>query len=495
MTTEPALLLATLRDIETGRRPGDHAAAAEHWGLSWDTDRPSLTRAGRQYLARGGEVDVSALTYLPGYVDDLHARSALLVAGTAIIEQFRDALAGGAGVEHARSIVPPAFADEVDDRLAVALFAAAVALLVRLGENAPAACVAEEILGVALITEATHELHHTVATADLEAAVDALDGIFDVFQDDDVLALFGMQEPVDAGLPDDHPLRHGLDVVDQRTEAWFRPFGGERETGHLAQWTVSSRGDGSTGSMPHPTDRAAVSTVRAGLNVISTPMHLTVDPEWDLIEVLAYGSVTDLIGSDRYVVLVEDHLALVLGPALDEVTGFVVRGAAKFDVLAHEDVEDIWNGPRFRVPVLGLTDASVGEILLAIGGRFAADEPTADAMHFHAAIQETEPARAVVQWQLALEAGDMKAHYALGYTLCENGAFREAYDHLRHYTEIAQNNAWAWCWYGKASAGCDLLGEARDAYERAIAIDEHETDAPELLAALDEPGGSVSSDA
>jgi tetratricopeptide (TPR) repeat protein len=224
-------------------------------------------------------------------------------------------------------------------------------------------------------------------------------------------------------------------------------------------------------------------------------MHLTVDPEWDLIEVLAYGSVTDLIGSDRYVVLVEDHLALVLGPALDEVTGFVVRGAAKFDVLAHEDVEDIWNGPRFRVPVLGLTDASVGEILLAIGGRFAADEPTADAMHFHAAIQETEPARAVVQWHLALEAGDMKAHYALGYTLCENGAFREAYDHLRHYTEIAQNNAWAWCWYGKASAGCDLLGEARDAYERAIAIDEHETDAPELLAALDEPGGSVSSDA
>jgi hypothetical protein len=32
MTTAPAVLLATLRDIETGRPPGDHAAAAKQVG-------------------------------------------------------------------------------------------------------------------------------------------------------------------------------------------------------------------------------------------------------------------------------------------------------------------------------------------------------------------------------------------------------------------------------------------------------------------------------
>lgn len=489
MTTEPELLLATLNAVEAGRPPGQHAKSAERWGLIWHEEAPSLTRAGQQYIARGGDVDISALDYLPHYVDDLHARSALLVAGTALIEDFRDALAAGDGVNFAQSIIPETFVDAVDDRLAVELFAAAVALIVRLDRDAAAACVAEEILAVALIHGAVNELRHTVPPEDLQPAINALDGIFDLFQDDDVLAMFGCQEPVDAGLPDDHPIKLGLDVVDQRLEAWFRPFGGERDTGHIGPRNAGAPRVEPSGPRP-PETTAALSK----LPVTTTPMHLTVDPDWNLIEVLAYGTVTDLLGTDRYVGLVDDHVALVLGPERDEITGFVVRESAEFDLLDHEHVEELWKGPRFRVPVLGLTDASVGEILLAIRGRFVPGEPTADALHFHAAIRETDPEHAVAKWQLALEAGDMKAHYALGYTLCELERYREAYNHLRHYTELAPNNPWAWCWYGRAAAACDLPGEARAAYKQAIAIDPDETDADELLAELDPAHGSLPPD-
>lgn len=137
--------------------------------------------------------------------------------------------------------------------------------------------------------------------------------------------------------------------------------------------------------------------------------------------------------------------------------------------------------------MLGLRGATLGELLLAIRGRFDPGEPTADAMHFHMAMAAESADEALPQWQLALEAGDMKAHYALGYTLCELGRYRDAYDHLRHYTELVPNNAWAWCWLGQACTGCELCGEARAAYQRAIELDDDEqTGAAELLAELDE---------
>ncbi|MDQ3632147.1 MAG: tetratricopeptide repeat protein [Actinomycetota bacterium] len=61
-----------------------------------------------------------------------------------------------------------------------------------------------------------------------------------------------------------------------------------------------------------------------------------------------------------------------------------------------------------------------------------------------------------------------------------------AYDHLRRYTELVANNAWAWCWLGMACTGCELFGEAHAAYERAIELDDdEETGAAELLAELD----------
>jgi len=40
----------------------------------------------------------------------------------------------------------------------------------------------------------------------------------------------------------------------------------------------------------------------------------------------------------------------------------------------------------------------------------------------------------------------MRAHLGLGYTLCGQGLHREAYGHLRTYTEIVPRSPWAWSW-------------------------------------------------
>lgn len=77
------------------------------------------------------------------------------------------------------------------------------------------------------------------------------------------------------------------------------------------------------------------------------------------------------------------------------------------------------------------------------------------------------------------------AHYGLGYTLYDLGRYREAYRHLRAYTELVPADGWAWCWLGKA---CEAMGdtdEARSSYQEAIRLDGDGTDAPELLANLD----------
>ncbi|MBA2350004.1 MAG: tetratricopeptide repeat protein [Solirubrobacterales bacterium] len=218
------------------------------------------------------------------------------------------------------------------------------------------------------------------------------------------------------------------------------------------------------------------------LTATTVPLHLTVDPWWDLVEVLAFGTDCDGIGASRYETLVEDLVAFVFDEAHETVIGFVVQGWSELEDFEQEDTPLYWDGPRFDVPALGLPSATVGELLVAIRGRFEEGEPTADAMHFHMAMSAPSPAKALPHWQLALEAGDMKAHYSLGYTLYDLDEYHRAYGHLRRYTELAPANAWAWCWYGQACEAVDLPGEARDAYLRAIELDEEEeTGADELL--------------
>lgn len=199
---------------------------------------PILLDAGRQHLTRGGNVAPEVLSFLPRVIDDLDARGALLVAGTIMVDEFRAALVNGRAVEHARELVPDAFVTAVDERLAVDLFAAAVALMARLSAGDPAGSVAEEVVAIELLSQAEVWLELRRDEGDLDetqfrGSVSELTGLFELFQDDDVLGMFEMAEPADAALANHDPINEQMGVVDQRLEAWFDPFGWTAPTGYL----------------------------------------------------------------------------------------------------------------------------------------------------------------------------------------------------------------------------------------------------------------------
>jgi hypothetical protein len=136
-------------------------------------------------LARKREWSHDVLNFLPVYIDDLYARQALIHGGIALVDEFRYQLLKGRGVEHAREqLVPPAFAEAIDDAIALDLFAAAVALMARLSGDSPAGCLAEEIIAVALLEEANAQLGMGVEKGDIseeeaEHARGELRGLFD----------------------------------------------------------------------------------------------------------------------------------------------------------------------------------------------------------------------------------------------------------------------------------------------------------------------------
>jgi tetratricopeptide (TPR) repeat protein len=219
--------------------------------------------------------------------------------------------------------------------------------------------------------------------------------------------------------------------------------------------------------------------------VTPLPLHLTVDPWWDSLHCLAFGTVSDGITAEQHLVADACDLAFVVqDPSAGPVLGFEIWNLSEFEL--PDDDPEIWDGPRFCVPRLGLVDASAGEIVLAVRAQLGSD-PTADALHFHTAIAAQTAQDAIPHWELALDAGDMRAHFGLGYSLVEAGRPDRGYTHLRRYTELAPTNAWAWCWLGRC---CEALGsdrEAATAYERAIAAEQlcgMDTDADERLARL-----------
>jgi tetratricopeptide (TPR) repeat protein len=229
-----------------------------------------------------------------------------------------------------------------------------------------------------------------------------------------------------------------------------------------------------------------------GLAATTTPAHLTVDPAWGHVTAIAFGRVDDGLPRAQCPVLDEDErIAFLLdAPGSGPLIGFTARDPHAIDVAALTS-EAVWDGPRFDVPALALTQASVGEILAAVQARFEEDEPTADALHFHCALEaagadEPDLPAALGHWRLALEAGDMKALFGLGCLLVDLGRPREAYDLLRRYSELTPHNAWAWCWLGRACAARGETAEARAAFRRALACEREgfETDASDLLEGL-----------
>lgn len=214
--------------------------------------------------------------------------------------------------------------------------------------------------------------------------------------------------------------------------------------------------------------------------VPGTPLYINRDVDYDWLIALEFGRVLDNQPQDHFVP-VSDECVYVLDAPGGRIVGFSVVRLTSFDP---DDHAELWEEPLFDAPVFGLRDVSAGAIILAAKAHLL-DESTTNRLLFDAAIAATGQ-EAVERWRQCLECGDSMAHYGLGYTLLELGRHREAYGHLRAYTELCPWNGWAWCWIGKA---CQALGErtaARDAYRRAVELDAEETDAPELLHTLGE---------
>jgi tetratricopeptide (TPR) repeat protein len=222
--------------------------------------------------------------------------------------------------------------------------------------------------------------------------------------------------------------------------------------------------------------------------VSETPLHLSLNAEDDWLVAVEFGAVIDGKPDDEMLCECAEF-----GYYLDEpggtVIGFWVDDLSGFDPEGLEG--SIWDGPQFAVPVLGLEGACAGEIVLAAKATFAG-LTTVDNVFFEYAVERQDSEQAEIGWRICLGAGNLKAHFGLGYTLCDLGRFPEAYGHLRRYTELCPKNSWAWCWLGKACAGKGEHEEARRAFERAIELEaagSFETDAEELLEGLGAPEG------
>jgi tetratricopeptide (TPR) repeat protein len=213
--------------------------------------------------------------------------------------------------------------------------------------------------------------------------------------------------------------------------------------------------------------------------VTDTRLYLNHLPEYDWLIALEFGRVDDGQPKAQWRG-VTDHVGFLLDAPDGREVGFKITELAVFDDETR-DVDEVWDGPRFHVPQLGLGAATVGEIVLASRALFG-DEPTINRVYFSAGVAADGEA-ALADWLDCLEAGDCMAHFALGYTLYDLGRHREAYRHLRYYAELAPAGAWNWCWYGKAAEAIGEFGEAQTAYRRAIALepDDDPTDAADLL--------------
>ena len=214
---------------------------------------------------------------------------------------------------------------------------------------------------------------------------------------------------------------------------------------------------------------------------MSTQLYMSYDEPLDWLVLVEFGRVENAQPLDHWRGVNDSFGYALRHPAGPEV-GFKVLDFSEFD---SEDpgVSEIWEGAVFDVPTLGLRGSTAGEIVLAarpfLGGR-----STINRVYFNLAMA-AEGAEAEELWRYCLQAGDLMAHYALGYTLYELGRYREAYRHLRAYTELVPADGWAWSWLGKACEAIGDLDEARATYKKAIEVGGDETDAPELLARLD----------
>jgi tetratricopeptide (TPR) repeat protein len=219
--------------------------------------------------------------------------------------------------------------------------------------------------------------------------------------------------------------------------------------------------------------------------VSASCLYINRDVALDWLIALPFGDVSDGQPEDCFRV-VGDSFRWALDEPRGTPVGFEVLSLTEFDPAAQEYME-LWHGPRFDAPLVALRNATAGEIVVAAKAAYG-EEPTLNRLYFDRALGQKESDDAIAAWRLCLGCGDSMASYGLGYSLLDAGRPREAYAHLRYYAELAPTNAWAWCYVGQARARIGRTGEARKAFQCAIALEHDgsfETDAAELLAALE----------
>src|SRR3954453_17754307 len=97
------------------------------------------------------------------------------------------------------------------------------------------------------------------------------------------------------------------------------------------------------------------------------PLHLSVNVTDDWLEAVEFGSVVDGRPASQLIELSSD-VRFVLRSARGPIAGFTVH---RFSCVDIDELGDVAFGdPRFSVPLLGLDDASIGEVILAARARF-----------------------------------------------------------------------------------------------------------------------------
>lgn len=214
-------------------------------------------------------------------------------------------------------------------------------------------------------------------------------------------------------------------------------------------------------------------------------LFVSVDSHLDMLVACPYGTVCDGTPSENWEGVTEE-IGLLHDGEDGPIVGLAVNGLTDCNPEAIDE-DLLWSGPRFDVPILGLVNVSAGEVIVAARDHFK-DSGTFNCFLFGVATGTDDLNMAERIWRQCLGAGDMKAHYGLGYTLLDLGRSDEAYHHLRYYTEIAPNQPWAWRYRGLAAEAVGDPGDARRSYRRAIALTAdggEDTDALDLLATLD----------
>jgi tetratricopeptide (TPR) repeat protein len=228
-------------------------------------------------------------------------------------------------------------------------------------------------------------------------------------------------------------------------------------------------------------------TAHRGRRARRLVLRLSYDADLDFLWALKFGEAIDGQLPDETDEPAEGFYLYRRGPR-GPVIGFGVENLSEFQ-LPDPDEPLLGGGLRFDAPAVGLGDASAEEVILA--SRTMIDDSTPYVVFFDMAVQASgdgELEAAETLWRCCLQAGDMKAHFGLAYTLCDLGRYREAYGHLRTYTKIVPRNAWAWSWLGQASEAIGEPQEAVRCYRRALRLERagsYETDARERLTKLE----------